>query len=214
MRTEAEAGLLGNRFGIVGVELPLGIEDPIARLKEVRERMLALKHSLEPAVTLGLLSAVGHTPKLLQDRLFNLLLSRATAVMTNVPGPQHALHFGGMRIREVMFWVPQSGDIGMGLSILSFDGMVQFGLMTDAALVPDPEAIVAHFRPEFEQLLYYALLKPWELGQRERASETRAKFPRPPSQRQREKPARAVRPASRTPNRGSARKSSRQIKPH
>jgi WS/DGAT/MGAT family acyltransferase len=214
MRTEAEAGLLGNRFGIVGVELPLGIEDPIARLKEVRERMLALKHSLEPAVTLGLLSAVGHTPKLLQDRLFNLLLSRATAVMTNVPGPQHALHFGGMRIKEVMFWVPQSGDIGMGLSILSFDGMVQFGLMTDAALVPDPEAIVAHFRPEFEQLLYYALLKPWELGQRERASETRAKFPRPPSQRQREKPARAVRPASRTPNRGSARKSSRQIKPH
>ena len=57
-----------------------------------------------------------------------------------------------------MFWVPQPGDIGMGVSILSFNGNVQFGLMTDAALVPDPHAIVARFKPEFEQLLYFVLL--------------------------------------------------------
>ena len=138
LRTEAETGLLGNRFGVVGVELPLGIESPLARLEEVRRRMLLLKNSLQPPVTLGLLTGLGYAPKMVQDRLFNLLLSRATAVMTNVPGPQHALHFSGMPIKQAMFWVPQSGDIGMGVSILSFNGMVQFGLMTDAALVPDP----------------------------------------------------------------------------
>ncbi len=152
---------LGNYFGIVAVELPVGIEDPIERLYEVRRRMIALKDSYEAPVTLGLFAALGYAPKLAQDQLFDLLLSRATAVMTNVPGPQHPLYLAGSLLEQVMFWVPQSGDLGMGVSILSFGGKVQFGLITDVALVPDPESIVSRFRPEFEQLLYFALMAPW-----------------------------------------------------
>src|SRR5208283_3253278 len=78
---------LGNRFGIIAVELPVGIEHPLQRLMTVRQRMLALKTSYEPATTLGLFAALGYLPKVVQDQLFNILLSRATAVMTNVPGP-------------------------------------------------------------------------------------------------------------------------------
>jgi hypothetical protein len=61
-----------------------------------------------------------------------------------------------------MFWVPQSGDIGMGVSILSYGGGVQFGLITDAVMCPDPDEIVQRFRPEFEKLLYLALMLPWD----------------------------------------------------
>jgi hypothetical protein len=61
-----------------------------------------------------------------------------------------------------MFWVPQSGDIGMGVSILSYNGGVQFGLITDAARVPDPENVIAHFRPEFDRLLTTILMEPWD----------------------------------------------------
>ncbi|KAI94371.1 acyltransferase [Rhodomicrobium udaipurense JA643] len=161
MRQSHEAGQLGNRFGLVGVELPAGIENPLARLAEVQRRMQALKQSLEPPVTLGLLEVIGHAPQMVQDRLFNMLMKRATAVMTNVPGPKESLYLGGARVSQIMFWVPQSGDIGMGVSILSFNDMVQFGLITDAAMVPDPEAIIAEFRPKFEQLLYYALMGAW-----------------------------------------------------
>ena len=123
--------------------------------------MQALKQSLEPPVTLGMFAVLGYAPQMLQDRLFNMLIHRATAVMTNVPGPQSPLYLGGAEIKQIMFWVPQSGDIGMGVSILSFNGMVQFGLITDAQMVPDPEAIIAHFRPQFEELLYYVLMSPW-----------------------------------------------------
>ncbi|MBT3069634.1 wax ester/triacylglycerol synthase family O-acyltransferase [Rhodomicrobium sp. Az07] len=161
MRQSHEAGQLGNRFGLVGVELPAGIENPLARLAEVQRRMKALKQSLEPPVTLGLLEVIGHAPQIVQDRLFNMLMKRATAVMTNVPGPKEPLYLGTARISQIMFWVPQSGDIGMGVSILSFNDMVQFGLITDAAMVPDPEAIIAEFRPKFEQLLYYVLMDSW-----------------------------------------------------
>ena len=47
---------LGNQFGIVALELPVGIENPLARLYEIRRRMEALKHSYKAPVTLGLIS--------------------------------------------------------------------------------------------------------------------------------------------------------------
>jgi WS/DGAT/MGAT family acyltransferase len=152
---------LGNRFGIVAVELPVGFASPLDRLYEVRRRMEALKTSYEPSVTLGLFAGLGYAPQVVQDKLFDLLLSRATAVMTNVPGPQRPLYLAGCEVKQVMFWVPQSGNIGMGVSILSFNGKVHFGLITDDALVPDPGAIIAHFAPEFERLLYFALMEDW-----------------------------------------------------
>ena len=52
----------------------------------------------------------------------------------------------------------------MGVSILSYAGQVQFGLMTDDALTPDPEAVVSRFAKEFEQYLYYMLLDPAPAG--------------------------------------------------
>jgi len=155
---------LGNRFGIIAVELPVGFSSPLERLYEVRRRMEALKTSYEPSVTLGLFAGLGYGPQVVQDKLFDLLLSRATAVMTNVPGPQQPLYLAGSEVKQVMFWVPQSGNIGMGVSILSFNGKVHFGLITDSALVPDPQAIIDGFAPEFERLLYFVLMGAWGMG--------------------------------------------------
>jgi hypothetical protein len=51
-----------------------------------------------------------------------------------------------------MVWVPQAGNIGIGVSVLSYNGQVQFGLLTDRGLCPDPERISSRFAPEFEAL--------------------------------------------------------------
>jgi WS/DGAT/MGAT family acyltransferase len=154
----AMGGELGNHFGVVALSLPVGEADPLARVREVRRRMLELKTSQEALVTLGLLQALGRAPQLVQDQLFGLLLSRASAVMTNVPGPQWELRLAGAAVRQVIFWVPQSGNIGMGVSILTYNGQVQFGLMTDTALVEDPGEIVGRFGVEFEKLLLHVLM--------------------------------------------------------
>ena len=158
LRPADEPPTLGNRFGIVGVLLPVGVAHPLERLYEVRRRMEELKHSYEPPATLMLIASMGLGPKLVQDQLFDLLTSRSTAVMTNVPGPQRPLHIGGYRVRDIISWVPQSCDLGLGLSILSFDGNVQFAVTTDAALVPDPDEIVKRFQSAFEAMLYSVLL--------------------------------------------------------
>jgi diacylglycerol O-acyltransferase len=161
LRPPEKAYKLGNRFGVVFLDLPIGIDNPIERLYAVRANMGALKGSLQPILTLGLLAAAGAGPKLLQDQLITVLARNATAVMTNVPGPQQPLYMAGARIERFMFWVPQSGNVGMGVSILSYNGEVQFGLITDRKLCPDPERVIAQFGTEFEKLLLTTLLAPW-----------------------------------------------------
>ena len=79
----------------------------------------------------------------------------------DVPGPQQPLYLAGARIDNLMFWVPQSGDIAMGVSILSYDGAVQFGLITDRAICPDPERVIDRFGTEFERLVLATLMAPW-----------------------------------------------------
>ena len=66
--------------------------------------------------------------------------------------------------------MPQTGDVGMGVSIFSYAGQVQFGLITDAALTPDPEAMVGRFPEEFEKYLYYVLLDLPPVAQEEKST--------------------------------------------
>lgn len=161
LRPLEDAWKLGNRFGLVPLVLPIGIANPVERLFAVRARMNELKGSFQPVMAFGLLSVAGLLIKPVQHAMLNIFAKKATAVMTNVPGPAQALSFCGSTVEKVMFWVPQSGDIGMGVSILTYAGKVQFGLITDSGLCPDPEAIIANFAPEFERLLWLALMLPW-----------------------------------------------------
>jgi hypothetical protein len=165
LRPLDQAYKLGNHFGLVPLVLPIGIANPIARLVDVRTGMAALKGSYQPLLAFGVLALSGLVVKPVQAAITDLFAKKATAVMTNVPGPRQPMTLCGRRVRQVMFWVPQSGDIGMGVSILSYAGGVQFGLITDARMCPDPEAIIERFAPEFDKLLWLALMAPWPVAQ-------------------------------------------------
>jgi WS/DGAT/MGAT family acyltransferase len=171
LRPLEQAYRLGNKFGLVFLELPVGIENPVERLYAVRANMRALKGSYQPVIALGILAAMGAGPQVLQEQLLAMLAKNATAVMTNVPGPQEPLYFAGARIDRLMFWVPQSGDIGMGVSIMTYAGGVQFGVITDRSLCPDPERVIENFAPEFEKLALATLLSPWPWREPPTASE-------------------------------------------
>ncbi|MBI4756672.1 MAG: wax ester/triacylglycerol synthase family O-acyltransferase [Betaproteobacteria bacterium] len=162
LRADALEPSLGNHFGLVALLLPVGLEHPLERLYEVRRRMNQLKGSHQALLTFGLLGMLGLCPRPLQTMVLDILARKATAVMTNVPGPQQALYLAGARLAQTMFWVPQSGDICMGVSILSYAGSVQFGVITDRKLVPDPQGIVDRFQPEFEKALLLTLMEAWE----------------------------------------------------
>jgi diacylglycerol O-acyltransferase len=144
---------LGNKFGLVFLSLPVGTADPGDRLEEVRRRMDALKDSLEAPVAFGILNAIGAAPETIQDVVVTFFGMKGTAVMTNVIGPRKPIYLAGAPLESLMFWVPQSGRLGLGVSILSYAGRVWLGVMTDEGLVPDPETIVTGFQDEFDEFL-------------------------------------------------------------
>ncbi|MCB1997650.1 MAG: WSD1 family O-acyltransferase, partial [Rhodoferax sp.] len=133
----------------------------VERVFAVRARMNELKGSYQPLLAFGVLALSGLFIKPVQDLVLGMFAKKATAVMTNVPGPAQPLKLCGSTLKQTMFWVPASGDIGVGVSILSYGGGVQFGLITDRALCPDPQAIIDRFAPEFEKLTWLTLMLPW-----------------------------------------------------
>jgi diacylglycerol O-acyltransferase len=152
LRPPDDAHKLGNAFGLVFLTLPIGIADPARRLRAIKKEMDELKVSPEALLSFGVLSLMGLAPVEVEQLGLRFFGSKATAVLTNVPGPRRPLYMAGRKIDKVMFWVPQSGHMGLGISILSYAGGVMLGIATDAGLVPDPERIVEGFKVEFEAL--------------------------------------------------------------
>jgi WS/DGAT/MGAT family acyltransferase len=162
LRPLEHAKKLGNHFGLVFLDLPVGEANPVRRLMHVSNCMNQLKGSRQAIVAYGLLAALGMAPAAVQEVALELFSRKATAVATNVPGPQQPLYMAGCALREMMFWVPQTGSIGVGMSIMSYNGRVHFGLIADAKLIPDPDAVARRFGPEFDKLVYLALMGSWD----------------------------------------------------
>lgn len=162
LRPIEHAKELGNHFGLVFLDLPIGEPNPVSRLEQVRDGMRELKSSRQAIVSYGLLSALGVGPGALQGPALDLLSRKATAVATNVPGPQTTLYMCGQAIREMMFWVPQTGGIGIGISILSYNGHIYFGLISDQHCIADPRLVIEEFPKELEKLMLLALMDDWE----------------------------------------------------
>ena len=153
LRPESDIIKLGNRFGLVFLALPIGIADRKERLRELKKRMDAIKASSEPIVIYALLNAVGLTGPKIESIALRLFGSKATAVMTNVPGPREEIYLAGKVVRSIMVWVPQSARLGLGVSILSYAGQVRLGVVTDSGLVPDPQSIIDAFQEEMSEMM-------------------------------------------------------------
>ena len=143
---------LGNRFGLVYLPLPVGVEQRRERLQQIHRRMEQIKHSPEGAVSYGVLDAIGRTPVQIEKRLVDLFSTKGSAVMTNVPGPRQPVYMAGTPVRGVLVWAPTSGGVSMSVAIFSYAGEVTLGVMSDAGLVPDPEKIIEAFEPELASL--------------------------------------------------------------
>jgi len=99
------------------------------------------------------LGAMGLSPPAVEAQLIDLFSSKATLVLTNVPGPRAPVYLAGAQLRGVLVWAPCAGSVSTSVSIFSYDGQVSVGFMVDAGLVPDPDAIVGAVDAELAALL-------------------------------------------------------------
>jgi diacylglycerol O-acyltransferase len=144
---------LGNYFGLAFVPIPVGTADLNERIRIIHERMDAQKAGLEALMMYLTLSLGGHSPDPVLDWLMKQFENRATGVVTNVPGPVDTVEFAGKEVTDVMFWVPQANDQGIGISIFSYDGGVRVGIAADENLLPEPSKLGDAFEREIESLV-------------------------------------------------------------
>jgi len=155
IRSEHERGALGNRIAAMRGPLPVYVDDPVERLRMVREGMGQLKESKQ---ALGAEVIAGLTdfapPTLLAQasrlnfstRLFNL-------IVTNVPGPQFPLYLLGREMEEIVPIAFLPENHALAVAIMSYNGKVDFGLLADYDAMPDIDAFASHLEESLAELL-------------------------------------------------------------
>lgn len=143
-----DASELGNRFGLVFVDLPVDEAEPSDRFRRIKLEMDRLKAGRQALATLRLLGLVGWAPLPLARLALQIFSRKATFVVSNVPGPPHSLRLAGQEIADLMFWVPHPQGLACGASILSYAGTIRVGVRSDAAVLPDPQVVADAFARE------------------------------------------------------------------
>ena len=143
VRTEDARGALGNHLTQILAPLPVGIEEPVERLRYLTGAMRDLKASRQALGAKAIAAAQDFaSPTILaqasrlnfSDRFYNLLV-------TNVPGPQFPLYVLGRRL-DAMFPVAfLAGDRALAVAIMSYDGGMNFGLIGDYDALPDLDVV-------------------------------------------------------------------------
>jgi diacylglycerol O-acyltransferase len=128
-------GTYDNKVSGMIAELPVGIDDPVARLHAIREQMQGLKESRQAVAGEALTSLSGFAPPMLLalgTRVFARMPQRnVNTVTTNVPGPQQALYVAGRRMLKAYPYVPLASRVRVGIAIFSYSGLLTYGVTGD-----------------------------------------------------------------------------------
>ncbi len=152
LRTASDTRMTGNQFSLVYLELPVGAADPWERLMRVKIEMDRIKASQEPGVGWLLVQGLGILPPRAEHVVSSFYGAKASIVLTNVMGPRQRLYMAGVPIRQMTFWEPESGGLGVGISIYSYAGDVTVAVVADRRLVPEPERITRLVTRSFDEL--------------------------------------------------------------
>jgi WS/DGAT/MGAT family acyltransferase len=150
-RSSAEAMGLGNRVGGLVVPLPIGIGDPVTRLREVARITRELKDSHEAEVADALLKAMDLVPPALAHAVQRSIEHQplVNLVVTNVHGPDGALYALGSRLLEAWPVVPLGAAMTLEVAALSYDGALTLTVTSDPSTCPDADRFAAGMRDAF-----------------------------------------------------------------
>ena len=157
IRHEDEHGVLGNKLTAMRGPLPVGISDPVERLRAIIKAMDLLKSSKQALgaeaiwalndwtrdfapILLGPTAAINFSP-----RLFNLLV-------TNFPGPQIPFYVLGRELTAIHPVGFLARNHALAIAILSYNGSVSFGVLSDPEALPDAGRLTGHLAASVEEL--------------------------------------------------------------
>lgn len=157
MRHADEHGTLGNRVSAVFADLPVGIADPLERLRALTAQLKSLKHG---GTALGA-DALLRAADLLPGNLFALAVKVwahspqriFSTVTTNVPGPQSPRYLLGRRMTDMYPYIPLGADLRITIGISSYAGGLAWGVTGDHDSVPDLQILTDGIEQSIAELI-------------------------------------------------------------
>jgi diacylglycerol O-acyltransferase / wax synthase len=155
IRGEDERGALGNRIAAMRGPLPVYVDEPVERLRVVREGMGQLKESKQAlgAEVIAGLNEFAPPTLLAQASRLNFSTRLFNLIVTNVPGPQFPLYLLGREMQEIVPIAFLPENHALAVAIMSYNGKVDFGLLADYDAVPDIDAFATHVEESLAELL-------------------------------------------------------------
>ena len=165
IRKPGEDLALGNRITTLRVPLPLGEEDPVARLRSIHAATDRLKGSEAARAASIVIDASGWVPPTMSRVLGSVGDALAPVrdvvpqrmpwnlVISNVPGPPLPLYLLGRRLRSIHPFValsPQRRALSIG--VISYDGGLHFGLVGDRDVLYDLDDLAGFVGDELAAL--------------------------------------------------------------
>jgi diacylglycerol O-acyltransferase len=158
VRTKAQRNTLGNQITVMRGPLPVYIDDPVARLRVVRNAMDGLKESkqAEGAATLAAVNNLAPPTVLAQASRLNFSTRLFNLIVTNIPGPQMPLYVLGRKLEDLfpVAFLPE--DHALAIAIMSYNGGIDFGLLGDYDALPDIDLIARGISDSLAELLAVA----------------------------------------------------------
>jgi WS/DGAT/MGAT family acyltransferase len=164
VRAEDQRGQNGNQVSVMVAALPTHLHDPVARaeamgasMAEAKRRFQAVPASLlqdlstaVPTALSGLAARALFKVATLPGPPFNLFVS-------NVPGPQLPLYVAGARVTGI-YPVSAVTDMtgGLNITLFSYDGHLDFGLIACREMVPDVWNLVGYLQDALAELVALA----------------------------------------------------------
>ncbi|HZO09541.1 MAG TPA: wax ester/triacylglycerol synthase family O-acyltransferase [Myxococcota bacterium] len=139
IRSEAERGRLGNRVSSWIVPLPIAEPDPRRQLAVILHQTQVLKETRQALGVEMMMGVAEWTPSILLSLGARAMSGPVNTIVTNVPGPQIPLYLQGARLRALYPQAPLLDGMGLAVGLVSYDGRVHWGIVSDPDLVPDAD---------------------------------------------------------------------------
>ena len=153
---ESTASALRNRFSITSVALPVGVDDPLERVRLIHSRMHG--HETSPARSFmpHLFSIADLVPPALLRALVPRLLAHQPLVnlaVSNIPGSRAPLFLWESRMLGLHPFISVVGNVTLIIGVLSHADDLGVGITVDPDVVGDPRAIAARVRAAATELV-------------------------------------------------------------
>jgi diacylglycerol O-acyltransferase len=161
VRTGAQRGSFGNQVSVMVARLPTGDADPAERLRFLHQEMRAAKER-HKAIPATLLQDFGRfVPPAIAaraGRVVERLLATGqgappvNVIISNVPGPQFPLYSTGATMLASYPVSAITHGVGLNITVQSYDGRLDFGLVSCRELIPDLWNLMDYLRDALDEL--------------------------------------------------------------